>query len=209
MRPEISAKPIIAVLTGFLLSLAILFYFVYEKEPNQNDPAGSNSPSPVAITPVYSGEERMRSGLPLRLKIPEIGVDAVIEYVGLTADGEMDIPKNPTDVAWFSLGSRPGENGSAVISGHYGWKNDISSVFDDLHKLREGDEVYIEDENGATVTFVVRGARKYDPEADASEVFGSSDGKAHLNLVTCEGTWNEAEKSYSSRLAVFTDKKME
>lgn len=36
----------------------------------------------------------------------------------------MDTPKSPFDVGWFRLGKRPGENGSAVVSGHYGkWKN--------------------------------------------------------------------------------------
>lgn len=118
----------------------------------------------------------------------------------------MDVPKGPNDVAWFNLGPRPGEIGSAVISGHYGWKNNIPAVFDNLHKLRKGDKVYVEDKNGATITFVVRELRTYDQNEDASDVFGSSDGKAHLNLVTCTGTWNKAQKSYSKRLVVFTDK---
>jgi hypothetical protein len=62
------------------------------------------------------------SGLPVRLKIPSIGVDARIKPVGLTADGAMDVPAGPADVAWFDLGPRPGEIGSAVVAGHYwGW----------------------------------------------------------------------------------------
>lgn len=45
-----------------------------------------------------------------------IGVDASVVSVGITPDGEMDIPKDPAHVAWFKFGPRPGESGSAVIA---------------------------------------------------------------------------------------------
>src|SRR6185295_11855712 len=50
----------------------------------------------------------LRAGLPLRLKIPSIKVDAAIEYVGIASDGNMDAPKGPDNVAWFEPGTRPG-----------------------------------------------------------------------------------------------------
>jgi LPXTG-site transpeptidase (sortase) family protein len=144
--------------------------------------------------------------LPARLVIPSIHIDAAIEHLGLTPQGAMAVPEGPADVAWFDLGPRPGENGSAVIAGHEGWKDGIEAVFDDLSRLQVGDKVYVEDERGATTTFVVRGMQTYDQNGNAGGVFSSSDGLAHLNLITCEGTWNAAEKSYSNRLVVFTDK---
>lgn len=145
-------------------------------------------------------------GLPVHLKIPSISVDALFEYVGLTAQGDMDIPKGPDSVAWYNLGPRPGEKGSAVIAGHEGWKNAIPAVFDDLATLHPGDKVYVEDERGVITTFVVRELKVYGRVQNAAEVFESNDGKAHLNLVTCQGIWNEAKKSYANRLVVFTDK---
>ena len=145
------------------------------------------------------------SGLPVRLKIPEINIDAAIEYVGITTQGIMGAPSEPTSTAWFDLGPLPGQIGSAVIAGHEGWKNGIAAVFDDLYKLKVGDKIYVEDEHGTTITFVVQKLRTYDPNGDASNVFISSDGKAHLNLITCEGTWNATQKSYSNRLVIFAD----
>ena len=143
----------------------------------------------------------------VRIKIPRIGVDTVIESVGLTPSGAMAVPKTPADVAWFNLGPYPGEVGAAVLAGHYGeWKNGQESVFDNLHQLKKGDKVYVTAASGAIVAFVVRESRNYDPSANASDVFTSTDGQAHLNLITCEGVWNEALKSYSQRLVVFTDK---
>ncbi|OGG59170.1 hypothetical protein A3C89_02070 [Candidatus Kaiserbacteria bacterium RIFCSPHIGHO2_02_FULL_50_50] len=117
----------------------------------------------------------------------------------------MDVPEGPDEVAWFRFGPRPGEVGSAVIAGHFGWKNDIPAVFDYLHRLREGDKVVVIDEEGTTATFVVRAVHVYGKDESAFDVFYSSDGKAHLNLVTCTGDWNVAKKTRPERLVVFTD----
>lgn len=144
--------------------------------------------------------------LPVRLQIPKINVDAAVEYVGVTPQGAMAVPKGPDGVGWYGPGPRPGEVGSSVISGHYGWKNNIPAVFDHLNKLQVGDMVYVVDAKGATTTFVVKEIRSYGEKQDASDVFTSKDGGIHLNLITCEGVWNKATKSYSKRLVVFTDK---
>jgi len=162
------------------------------------------------IVPVEEKVSQLKeeAGLPIKLKIPKINADASFEYVGLTDDGAMGVPKGPQGVAWFNLGPRPGDIGNAVISGHYGWKNNIPAVFDDLNKLKIGDKVYIETEKGETITFVVRELRSFGENDDASDVFISNDGKSHLNLITCEGVWNKSLKSYSKRLVVFTDKEI-
>lgn len=157
--------------------------------------------------PASSFPDQADPGLPVRFSIPKINVDSSIEYVGLTPDGTMDITKRPDDVAWFQLGPRPGAKGSAVIAGHYGhWKDGSGSIFDNLNTVRAGDKIYVTDDQGVTTTFVVRESRLFDPKADASVVFDSHDGVAHLNLITCDGVWDANSKSYSKRLVVFTDK---
>ncbi|HSW91920.1 MAG TPA: class F sortase [Candidatus Saccharimonadales bacterium] len=147
-------------------------------------------------------------GVPIRLNIPSIDVATTIDSVGATAEGAMDIKKDPTTVAWYNLGARPGDEGSAVIAGHYGWDNGRGSVFNELHTLKQGDEIIVIDDKGVEVSFIVRESRSYDPAADAKVVFRSGDGKAHLNLVTCEGVWSGSQQTYSERLVVFTDKKV-
>lgn len=155
---------------------------------------------------VIAQQEQPSPGLPVRLTIPAIHVDAVVEYVGLTGDGAVEVPKDPLHVAWFNLSPRPGERGVSVIDGHFGWKNNLPAVFDDLHTLRKGDRLYVEDDKGVITTFVVQKTRNYNQSEDASGVFDSSDGKIHLNLITCEGVWNVVSKNYSERFVVFTDK---
>jgi DTW domain-containing protein YfiP len=56
---------------------------------------------------------------------------------------------------------------------------------------------------------VVNKLKIYKQNENAPEVFNSSDDKAHLNLITCDGTWDKAQKIYSDRLVVFADKKIE
>ncbi len=164
--------------------------------------------SPTTPTFPTAGVEALqeRAGLPVRLVIPKISVDATVEYVGLLASGSMGAPEGPATVGWFTAGPRPGEIGSAVIDGHFGWKNNTPAVFDDIDTLRKGDYVYVVDSAGTTVTFVVRELRIYAEAASAENVFHSTDGKAHLNIITCEGVWNAVSESYSGRLVVFADK---
>ena len=142
---------------------------------------------------------------PTQLKIDKIGVGAVVQPVGLTADGNMDIDENPTQAAWYKLGPKPGQEGSAVIAGHYGWKKNVPSVFNDLHTLVAGDRILTVGEDGKVMTFVVTSLATYAPDQDATNVFRSDDSKAHLNLVTCQGSWNNSVRTYSERLVVFTD----
>ncbi len=142
-------------------------------------------------------------GFPIRLKIPKINLVATIEYVGLTASEEMDIPKSTINVGWFALGPRPGEKGSAVIDGHFNGENGKPGVFANLYKLEKGDKLYIEDSKGQETTFSVSASRTYDP-GYADDVFTLND-TAHLNLITCDGVWNESKKSYSKRLVVYTN----
>lgn len=176
-----------------------LFYYLF-KNPAQI------YQEPEAGIPIFQ-QSSLTVGQPVRLRIPGIDVDAAFEYVGLTPEGAMDAPNGPHNVAWFELGPRPGEDGSAVIAGHYGrWKTGEGSVFDNLNELKEGDIIYIETDRGESISFTVRESRSYDADADASDVFISRDGKAHLNLITCEGVWDDVLKTYHKRLVVFADK---
>ena len=144
-------------------------------------------------------------GIPVRIQIPTIHVDAAIELVGITPDGAVDVPKGPAEAAWFDLGPRPGEKGSSILVGHYGWKDGIPAVFDSLGRLVKGDKIYIADGTGATTTFVVREIKTFGENETPSGIFSSTDGKAHLNLITCGGIWNKSKKSYSNRLVAFAD----
>lgn len=187
-------------LAGFALSLAVLSLVIFKS------PVQSISPPPDVIPIAF--HQKVSYGVPVHLRIPAIDVDAVLETVGITVNGEMDTPKDPANAAWFNLGPHPGEVGNAVIDGHLDWFNGASAVFENLSKLQKGDKIYVVDERGVTTTFMVREFGIYDQNQDATSVFRSVDGKAHLNIITCEGAWSRSQQSYSSRLVVFSNRQI-
>ncbi len=200
-RPQSRRKLLTLMFLAIILCIAVIIHFALnsfiQKEPE---------PLTINIPDSSKQDKTKLPGFPLRLKIPKINIDTSFDYISLTPQGDLGAPKGPTSVGWYDRGPRPGEVGSSVIDGHFGYKDNIPAVFDNLNKLQKGDNLYVEDENGVTTTFVVREFRTYNPSEDATSIFRSSDGKAHLNLITCNGVWNNTSKSYSKRLVVFADK---
>lgn len=194
----------VIILAELLLGMGLVGYLM-PKEPVASVPRTSTTPAmPPALAKTIPHSTDV--GLPVRLKIPIINVDAAIDQVGLTAHGELGAPKKLANAAWYVQGPRPGGIGSAVIDGHFSDNKKRRAVFDYLHTLQQGDTVFVEDEKGRSIPFVVRELRTYDPSEDTSTVFASNDGRAHLNLITCQGPWNNTQKSFSARLVVFTDR---
>ncbi len=148
----------------------------------------------------------IKIGVPMSIMIPRLALSALIEKVALAKDGAMSAPKDALRAGWFALGARPGEVGSAAIAGHLNSEKGTRGAFSNLHKAKKGDKISIKDDKGVTTSFVVSGSKQYAAAADATDVFSSTDGKAHLNLITCDGAWNEKANQYSKRLVVFADK---
>ena len=202
MKRLLKQKSILVILTVAIISIATIGIFSIK---NSNDSLLSNVSTTSKVIP--NNIELSNITHPIRIRIPSIKVDASVEDVGITKNGLMDSPKGPDTVGWFHLGTMPGEIGSAVMDGHSGWVNNTPAVFDDLYKVKKGDEIQVENSNGVILTFVVRETKKYSPDADATDVFKSDDNGIHLNLITCTGFWNTILKSRSQRLVVFTDLK--
>jgi len=139
------------------------------------------------------------------LNIPAAGVNAQIEAVGKTANGDMAVPVNAESVGWYSFGAEPGETANAVIAGHLDTYSSANGVFKNLDKLQAGDDVYVTNAQDETSHFTVSGLQVYDAgNAPLKDIFGASD-KARLNLITCAGTWDSKSHQYTQRLVVYTN----
>jgi LPXTG-site transpeptidase (sortase) family protein len=140
---------------------------------------------------------------PSRIRIPRLAIDTIVEEVGITANGTMDVPGNIWHTAWLKSGKKPGEVGNAVIAGHLDAVKS-TAIFWDLGKLSKGDRVFVSDKNGFELTFEVIKVTTYDLKtAPLAEIFGITDEK-NLNLVTCEGIFSKDERTYNKRLVVYT-----
>jgi len=141
---------------------------------------------------------------PERLIIPSLGIDANVQEVGINAKGNMGVPSNFSDVAWYKYGTTPGDMGSAVIDGHVDNGLGLAGVFKHLGDMQIGDDVYVENKDGERLHFVVTDIQSY-PYKDApdEQIFNAGDA-ARLNLITCEGKWVKADKTYDQRLVIYT-----
>lgn len=96
---------------------------------------------------------------------------------------------------------------SAVMSGHLDTVVDDKAVFARLSSLKKGDEVYVRDAAGQTLRFrVVEKEVCDEKEAPLAKIFNRADGLARLNLITCEGLWDQRTRNYSQRLVIYTER---
>jgi sortase (surface protein transpeptidase) len=132
-----------------------------------------------------------------RLVIPRISLDSLIKEVGLNKKGEMDVPPGSTmDVGWYKHGTQPGEMGSAVLDAH------VYAAFSRLHELKTGDSIYVVQENGEHLHFIVFDTTTYALEDAPREMIFNRDDGRYLNLITCAGTFLPERGTYDKRLVV-------
>ncbi len=139
---------------------------------------------------------------PVRLRIPALGIDAVVEQVGLTAAGRMAAPSRFSDVAWYTYGPLPGQMGNAVIDGHVDNGLGLAGVFKHLSSIKEGDVVQVQTKKGSTLSFIVDEIHSYPYTDVPTKTIFTTKGDARLTLITCEGTWVAEQKTYDKRLVV-------
>ncbi len=146
------------------------------------------------------------SDAPARILIPSIGVDAAIQHVGTTSQGNIGVPTNFKDVAWYAKGVIPGHSGQAVMDGHYDDNFGRQAVFGRLAKTRVGDEVYIKTQGGTTLRFKVTGVEMLETDhIPAYRLFPpspSADTPSTVVLITCAGRWVALSKTYDKRVFV-------
>ncbi|MCX6048278.1 MAG: sortase [Chloroflexi bacterium] len=164
------------------------------------------STSPSTVTGVISIARTITATkpIPLRLQIPKFKIDAAIERVGSAPNGSMGIPKEVDNVAWYAPGIAPGEVGNAVIAGHLDRANGSPAVFWNIGKLKVGDELIVVSANKLKYHFSVTRVQAYPyDEAPMDDIFGFAL-QSQLNLITCNGVWNQGAHNYSKRLVVYT-----
>lgn len=184
----------VLIIAGLLLAWKLF--------PSVASPNSSPTTTPSSVLPVAHSTQTKLS--PWRLEISDINLDAAIQEVGLTKNGDMGVPSNYTDVGWLKTGPKPGEPGNAVMGGHLNSGINKSAVFENLHKLKPGDIVTVKDHDRQQ-HFKVTATQSYNvSSAPLEKIFGATQ-ETHLNLITCDGTWDKAKKDYNQRLVVFTE----
>jgi LPXTG-site transpeptidase (sortase) family protein len=139
--------------------------------------------------------------LPVRIRIPAIGVDSRLEKLGVTRRGRLLPPVNPQRAGWFPGSAVPGELGSAVIAGH---RDSLvgPAVFWRLTDLRTGDKVTVTRADGVDVRFdVVQIRRVSRANFPTEQVYGATPDRV-LRLITCGGLYDHVHGRYLDNVLV-------
>ena len=160
---------------------------------------GQQPPSTIPATRI--ARVSWRSGIPTRVTIPRLGVDAPV--VPITApEGVLTPPSDPLQLGWWSEGAKPGALfGSALIAGHT--VHDGGGALDHLEELEPGAFVTVETGRGS-IRYRVASTDVYRKGAlarDAQRLF-SQTMVGRLVLLTCED-WDGTR--YLSNVVVVAD----
>ncbi|MGF1662201.1 MAG: class F sortase [Kineosporiaceae bacterium] len=140
---------------------------------------------------------------PSRLVIPDLGVDATVDAVGVQPDGAMVIPASPTSVGWYRYGSAPADAaGNTVIAGHVATREDGPGALASLVEAEPGMRVEVTASDGTVHAYEVAGREAIVKEAlPVDEVF-ARDGRPLLVLVTCGGEYIPELRSHRDNIVV-------
>lgn len=143
---------------------------------------------------------------PRYISIPSLGISKVrVLSVGVTSGGQLDVPKNINDTAWYNKSATPGQGyGAVLIDGHNGGIT-RDGVFARLGTLTTDDEIIIE--RGDEKQFIYRVIENESMPLDEVNKTGMTkmmksavNSKEGLNLITCDGKWVPQIKQFDRRI---------
>lgn len=143
---------------------------------------------------------------PTRIQIPAIGVDTIVNPIGLDKDGTLAVPQpgpHLNQAAWFRNSPTPGQQGPSIIEGHVD-SVEGESVFFRLGAIRPGDQILVSRADGSVLAFTVNAVRDYAKATFPTEaVYGGDLHTPQLRLITC-ANFNEATHHHEGNEVVFS-----
>jgi sortase (surface protein transpeptidase) len=122
--------------------------------------------------------------------------------LGLNPDRTIEVPKNFAHTGWFRPGPEPGEQGAAVILGHFDSRSG-PAVFFRLRELRAGDVIRVHPQDGSTVRFVARSMLRVAKNRFPTKRVYARTSQPTLRLVTCAGRLNASTGHHDDNYIVF------
>ena len=169
--------------------------------PTAASPSLSPSPSapPLEFTAV---REVARSPVPVRLRIPDLGVDAEVGAVGKALDGTVEVPEDWSDVGWYDDGARPGDPGPAVLLGHVDSRSG-PAVFARLPQAGPGTVIEVVGDDGSVRRFQVDRLQSFPKTRFPTEAVYLPGLEPELRLVTCGGRFDRTTGHYVDNIVVW------
>lgn len=173
-------------------------------ESSADSPALRSSHEATEV-PVSSAalSEQAAAAPPVHVSYPDIDGDITVTPGGVADDGQMGIPADASQAAWYRHGRAPAdERGTTVIAAHAGSVETPVGPLYGLHRARPGQVVTVEDEAGENYDYrVVAVEELAKDDLDLTPYF-AREGDPTLVLITCGGPWNAEVSSYDANIIV-------
>ncbi len=163
---------------------------------------GSSLTADAAVFVTVSKPVFVTDTRPRTISIPSINLNREIIDVGVTDEGNLDVPPNFTQVGWYKYGTLPGQIGSTVLDGHVDNGSTIPGPFKRLRNVKIGDKVYVTSADGTRYTYEIIGAVAYATNSFPSNYVFHDQSDALLKIITCYGNFIESLDTYDQRLIV-------
>ncbi|MGC4768638.1 class F sortase [Micromonospora sp. DT44] len=141
---------------------------------------------------------------PVWLVIPEIGVTATVNAVGINErTNEFEVPPSVDEIGWYRYG--PGleaDAGSVVIAGHVDSARQGKGAFYRLRELDQGDMLTATGSDGAARRYRVVAREEYAKTKIPLDRYFARDGKPRLTLITCGGPFDAKARRYRDNIVV-------
>ena len=210
-RLKLIRWPAVTVVAGTALIAAAAVGYVATRPPGHDYgvvPAASATTAPAARTRPASRSDHSQIGVavtavPVRLRIPAIGVSAAVVPVGVDASGGLGIPADPSVIGWWAGGSSPGQvSGATILVGHVDSAARGPGALFRLEQLRPGTAVTVT-AGGRAWRYVVRAVRAYGKaRLPSAAVFGQRV-TPRLVIVTCGGPFDAATGHYLDNIVAY------
>lgn len=138
---------------------------------------------------------------PTRVRVPALGLDAVVRPVGVDGGRQMRLPDDPRVLGWYRFGAGPGDRGSVVLAGHVDSRRFGVGPLAELQAIGVGDRVEVATGRDGTRSYRVDSIERFDRQALPAEVFART-GPERLRLVTCTGPYVPEAGGYQQNLVI-------
>ncbi|MCH8570298.1 class F sortase [Nesterenkonia sp. AY15] len=163
------------------------------------------SPGSVPVQPAEQGEQEPTPE-PVQVLYPEIDADIPVEPRGGAGDGQMDIPDDAAQAAWYEYGKAPADEvGTTVISAHAGSQETPVGPLYALKDSSPGEEVTVLDEAGDAHHYEVTQVEQLGKDGLDFAPYFERTGEHRLVLITCGGQWIDERSSYADNIIVVAE----
>jgi LPXTG-site transpeptidase (sortase) family protein len=190
------------------LSLLVAGFAFSNGEDPQPPPAGipfdlrtpetpTNTPTPLPTdVPTATPTPLPFDGNIARMVAPSVGIDHPIEEIGIT-NNQLDTPKDGVGkVGWYHIYAKPGFGQNAVFAAHVNY-NFKQGPFANLARIKAGDQITIQMENGPSYTYEVIFYQRYDvrtiPMGELVSAPSRPEGEEWITLITCGGRFQQTQ----------------